>query len=55
MKYFLFSVLHVAARLGYEQLIHDVLELIKQLPSTNPPITDVGDSDGRVSDEKRSV
>ena len=55
MKCFLFSVLHVAARLGYEQLIHDVLELIKQLPSTNPPITDVRDSDGRVSDEKRSV
>ena len=49
MMYFGFSVLHQAARLGHEQVVHDVLEMIKGLPSTDTPLVNSVDKNGWVS------
>ena len=52
--YFGFSVLHKAAELGHEQVVHNVLELFKGLPPTDPPLVNtVNDDFGWVSDECR--
>ena len=47
---FLFSVLHLAVEHGREQLVSDLLELIKQLPPTTPPLIDCASEGGHVSD-----
>ena len=53
--YFGFSVLHKAAELGHEQVVYDVLELLKSLPPTDPPLVNTVDWGRRVSDEYRLI
>ena len=44
-----FSVLHLAVELRAQKLVSDLLQLIEQLPSTNPPLIDVVNNWNEVS------
>ena len=45
-----FSVLHVAVQGGYEQVLHNIVELVQQLPPTKEPFLDIRNRFGWVSD-----
>ena len=51
MKYVsLFSVLHLAVDHGREQLVHNIVERVQQLPPTEPKLVDGCNRRGEVSD-----
>ena len=43
-----FSVLHVAVKVGKEQVVSNIVELVQQRPPTDEPFLDIRNTYGKV-------